>query len=118
MTEDTQPLFHTHTHDGWTHTHMAREAQTAPAEDLRIRGVVLPDGEERELWVHDGVLVEGPLSGARTLADGCWIIPGLVDAHNHIGLDAHGAVGTETADEQARTEAKTVSYTHLTLPTN
>jgi len=107
MTEDTQPLFHTHTHDGWTHTHMAREAQTAPDEDLRIRGVVLPDGEERELWVHDGVLVEGPLSGARTLADGCWIIPGLVDAHNHIGLDAHGAVGTETADEQARTEAKT-----------
>ncbi|MES7634913.1 amidohydrolase family protein [Cutibacterium acnes] len=107
MTEDTQPLFHTHTHDGWTHTHMAREAQTAPDEDLRIRGVVLPDGEERELWVHDGVLVEGPLSGARTLADGCWIIPGLVDAHNHIGLDAHGAVGTKTADEQARTEAKT-----------
>ena len=53
MTEDTQPLFHTHTHDGWTHTHMAREAQTAPDEDLRIRGVVLPDGEERELWVHD-----------------------------------------------------------------
>ena len=107
MDKDTQPLFHTHTHDGWTHTHVAPEAQTAPAEDLRIRGVVLPDVEERELWVHDGVLVEGPLPGARTLADGCWIIPGLVDAHNHIGLDGHGAVDKETAEDQARTETRT-----------
>lgn len=106
MSEESQPLFHTHTHDGWTHTHLAPEARTAPAEDLRIRGVVLPEGDERELWVHDGVLVEGPLAGARTLADGCWIIPGLVDAHNHIGLDSHGAVDRETAEEQARTEAR------------
>ncbi|MDO4413272.1 amidohydrolase family protein [Cutibacterium sp.] len=106
MTEDPQPLFHTHSHDGWTHTHIAPEAHTAPAEDLRIRGVVLPEGEERELWVHDGVLVAGPLPGARTLADGCWVIPGLVDAHNHIGLDRHGAVDRETAEEQAGTETR------------
>ncbi|MGK2309330.1 amidohydrolase family protein [Cutibacterium sp. V947] len=107
MTDDTQPLFHTHTHGGVTHTHVAPAAHTAPAEDLRIRGAVLPDGQERELWVHDGVLVEGPLPGARTLADGCWIIPGLVDAHNHIGLDGHGGVDKETAEDQARTEART-----------
>ncbi|MCI1747025.1 MAG: amidohydrolase family protein [Acidipropionibacterium sp.] len=102
------PLFHTHTHDGSTHTHVDPAAleRLAPAEDLRIRGVVLPSGEQKDLWIHDGVLVEGPLPGARTLADGCWVMPGLVDAHNHIGLDAHGAVSAEEAEQQAVTESE------------
>ena len=60
---------------------MAREAQTAPDEDLRIRGRrAYLTGKNVNYGFDDGVLVEGPLSGARTLADGCWIIPGLVDA--------------------------------------
>lgn len=102
------PLFHTHSHDGSTHTHVNPSAleRLAPAEDLRIRGVVLPAGQKKDLWIHDGELVEGPLVGARTLADGCWVMPGLVDAHNHIGLDAHGAVSAEEAEQQAVTESE------------
>ena len=30
-----------------------------------------------------------------------WIVPGLVDAHCHIGLDDHGAVGQPEAEAQA-----------------
>ena len=30
-----------------------------------------------------------------------WVLPGLVDAHCHVGLDAHGAVDRETAEQQA-----------------
>lgn len=106
--EPAAPLFHTHTHDGSTHTHVdpAAYQRLAPAEDLRIRGVVLPRGEERELWIHDGVLVEGPLPAARTLADGCWVMAGLVDAHNHIGLGPGGAVDHETTEDQAVTESR------------
>ncbi len=106
--ESVAPLFHIHTHDGSTHTHVDPAAlqRLAPAEDLRIRAVVLPSGEEKDLWIHDGVLVEGPLTGARTLAEGCWVMAGLVDAHNHIGLGAHGAVSTEEAEQQAITESR------------
>lgn len=107
MTDPTSaPLFHTHTHGGSTHTHLNVEAagRLAEREDLHLRGVVLPGEEEVDLWIHDGVVVEGPLSGARTLAEHCWILPGLVDAHNHVGLDAHGGVDADTAEHQARTE--------------
>jgi imidazolonepropionase-like amidohydrolase len=33
-----------------------------------------------------------------------WVLPGLVDAHSHIGLGAHGAVPVEVAEEQACTD--------------
>lgn len=104
----TAPLFHTHTHDGSTHTHVDPAAlqRLAPAEDLHISGVVLPGGEARDLWIHDGVIVEGPLPAARTLATGCWVMAGLVDAHNHIGLGAAGAVSDEEAEQQAITESR------------
>lgn len=106
--QDGAPLFHTHTHDGSTHTHIdpAALARLAPAEDLRICAVVLPEGDQRDLWIHDGVLVEGPLPGARTLARDCWVMPGLVDAHNHIGLNAKGAVSHQEVESQAITESR------------
>ena len=56
---------------------------------LHVRGVVLPDGEVRDLWlVGDRVTLE-PVAGAETISDGGWILPGLVDAHCHLGI-AHG----------------------------
>jgi imidazolonepropionase-like amidohydrolase len=61
---------------------------------------VLPDGEVRDLYVVDGRITLEPQAGAETAAEG-WIVPGLVDAHCHIGLDDHGEVSDEEAEEQA-----------------
>jgi imidazolonepropionase-like amidohydrolase len=36
-----------------------------------------------------------------TVHTGGWIVPGLVDAHCHIGLDQHGGVDQETQEQQA-----------------
>jgi imidazolonepropionase-like amidohydrolase len=67
---------------------------------LRFRGSALPDGEPRDLYVVEGRITLEPQPGAETAAEG-WIVPGLVDAHCHIGLDAHGAVDEATTEEQA-----------------
>jgi imidazolonepropionase-like amidohydrolase len=67
---------------------------------LRFRGPVLPDGEARDLYVVGGHVTLEPVAGAETFAEG-WIVPGLVDAHCHIGLDEHGAVDEATTEQQA-----------------
>ncbi|WP_193610295.1 amidohydrolase family protein [Nocardioides lijunqiniae] len=66
----------------------------------RFRGPVLPDGEARDLYVVDGRITYEAHPGADTVAEG-WIVPGLVDAHCHLGLDDHGAVDEATTEEQA-----------------
>jgi imidazolonepropionase-like amidohydrolase len=72
---------------------------------LHLRAVVLPEGEERDLWVDErGLLREDEVPGAQTVADRGFVIPGLVDAHCHVGLDAHGPVDEAIAGEQARTD--------------
>ena len=70
------------------------------ASSSRFRGPVLPDGEVRDLYVVDGRITLERQPGAETVAEG-WIVPGLVDAHCHIGLDDHGAVPDEEAEAQA-----------------
>ncbi|HET6153314.1 MAG TPA: amidohydrolase family protein [Marmoricola sp.] len=67
---------------------------------MRFSGPVLPDGEAADLYVVDGTITYEHQSGAETQAQG-WIVPGLVDAHCHIGLDDHGATDQATAEEQA-----------------
>src|SRR5687767_6404315 len=67
---------------------------------LRFRGPVLPDGESRDLYVVDGRVTYEPVAGAETAAEG-WIVPGLVDAHCHLGLDEDGAVSEEETEQQA-----------------
>jgi len=69
-------------------------------EALRVRGVVLPDREHRELYALDGRITYQPVAGAEDLGSG-WILPGLVDAHCHVGLDADGAVDEATQEQQA-----------------
>ena len=66
----------------------------------RFRGPVLPDGEARDLYVVDGLVTYEAQPGAETVAQG-WIVPGLVDAHCHVGLDEHGAVDEATTEAQA-----------------
>ncbi|SDJ16809.1 Imidazolonepropionase [Frankineae bacterium MT45] len=58
---------------------------------LHLRGVFLPDEVERDAWIVDGHLTFDRYSGAaETIASGGWIIPGLVDAHCHVGLAPTG----------------------------
>lgn len=73
-----------------------------------MRGYGLPTGEPVEWWIADGILRGEPIPGARTVFGGDghhgWIIPGLVDAHCHVGLGPGGAVDIDEAVVQAQTE--------------
>jgi imidazolonepropionase-like amidohydrolase len=67
---------------------------------LRFSGPVLPDGEVRDLYVVDGRVTLEPVAGAERAVDG-WIVPGLVDAHCHLGLDDDGGISDEETEQQA-----------------
>jgi imidazolonepropionase-like amidohydrolase len=67
---------------------------------LRFRGPVLPDGEARNLYVVGGRVTYERHPHADTVAEG-WMVPGLVDAHCHIGLDDDGAISEEETEAQA-----------------
>ncbi|MFD4785497.1 amidohydrolase family protein [Streptomyces sp. NPDC058459] len=74
---------------------------------LHVKGRVLagPDDVRDELWVVGGRVTYDRPAGAgdvRTVEG--WALPGLVDAHCHVGLGAHGPVDTDTAEKQARTD--------------
>lgn len=71
---------------------------------LHLRGRGLPDGEEVQWWVEQGTLSAEPIANADTVCDGGWIIPGLVDAHCHVGLGPDGATSFDEAIGQAETE--------------
>lgn len=75
---------------------------------LHVRGPVLAGpGDVRDgLWVvGDTITYTAPSAAAGdvTVIDG-WALPGLVDAHCHVGLGAHGPVDDATAEEQAATD--------------
>lgn len=63
---------------------------------LHMRGVVLPEGEERDLWIVNGRIRTEAVAGAETIVDGGFLLPGLVDAHCHVGIAA------EDLDDAAR----------------
>ncbi len=72
----------------------------APA--LHLTGPVLVGRDEivDQAWVVGGRLtLERPPGDTERLAG--WVVPGLVDAHCHVGLDAHGAVDDATSEQQA-----------------
>jgi imidazolonepropionase-like amidohydrolase len=71
---------------------------------LHVTGRGLPDEQPVQWWIVDGMLCAEPVSGAETVFDGGWIIPGLVDAHCHVGLGADGPTDVEEAIDQAETE--------------
>jgi imidazolonepropionase-like amidohydrolase len=69
---------------------------------LHVRAVVLPDATQHDLWVDaDGRVTYQAVPGAETVASGGFVLPGLVDAHCHVGLDEDGAVPDDVAEEQA-----------------
>ncbi|WP_306747501.1 amidohydrolase family protein [Saccharothrix yanglingensis] len=74
---------------------------------LHLRGVVLPEGgDPRDLWVVNGRIRTRPVPGATTVVDGGYLLPGLVDAHCHVGLGPKGAVDLPEAAEQALTDRR------------
>ncbi|MER7186865.1 amidohydrolase family protein [Streptomyces hyaluromycini] len=74
---------------------------------LHVKGRVLvgPDEIRDELWIVDGRISYDRPGYARdiTTVEG-WALPGLVDAHCHVGLGPHGPVDAATAEKQARTD--------------
>jgi imidazolonepropionase-like amidohydrolase len=68
---------------------------------LHMRGVVLPEGETRDLWIVNGRIRLTPVPYAETVVDGGFLLPGLVDAHCHIGLAAEDL---DEAERQALTD--------------
>ena len=65
---------------------------------LHVRGVVLPDDEVRDLWLVGDRVTTTPVPDAQTVSDGGFILPGLVDAHCHLGI-APGSTPITSLDE-------------------
>lgn len=74
------------------------------ADRLHLRAVVLPEGDLRDIWVADGLIRLEPVREAVTLVRQGYLMPGLVDAHCHVGLESNGAVPDEVAEQHALTE--------------
>lgn len=74
---------------------------------LHLKGRVLvgPDDVRDELWVVGGrVTFDRPAMARDATTVTGWVLPGLVDAHCHVGLDAHGPVDAPTSEKQALTD--------------
>lgn len=71
---------------------------------LHVRGRVLPGGEVRDVFIVDGTFTFTPQADAKTLHDGGYLIPGLVDAHAHLQLasPARNAPPRQAAEASAR----------------
>jgi imidazolonepropionase-like amidohydrolase len=65
---------------------------------LHVRGVLLPEDEVRDIWLVGDRVTREPVRDAETVGDGGWIVPGLVDAHCHLGI-RYGATPIESLDE-------------------
>lgn len=59
---------------------------------FHVRGVLLPSEEEHDLYLTDGRITFEAVPGAETVAASGFVVPGLVDAHCHVGLDPEGPV--------------------------
>jgi imidazolonepropionase-like amidohydrolase len=75
---------------------------------LHLSGPVRVDADDvrGQAWVVDGRITYSPpaTAGRDVVTVAGWVVPGLVDAHCHIGLDAHGAVDEATTEQQAVTD--------------
>jgi len=69
-----------------------------------LRGTVLPAGERQEVYVRDGRFTFRPVPGAKEIVSRGWLLPGLVDAHAHLGLNSPANRGP--IQERARASAR------------
>jgi imidazolonepropionase-like amidohydrolase len=71
---------------------------------LYIRATMVEDGRERDLVICDGRITDiAPSPGAQPDASG-WVLPGLVDLHNHLSL-ASPVGDAEDAEVRVRASA-------------
>ena len=74
---------------------------------LHLTGPVLVNGQDvrDEAWVIGGRITYARPTGDHDVqrVDG-WVLPGFVDAHCHVGLNAHGATSVAEAESQALTD--------------
>lgn len=75
-----------------------RSRYTLTAGTYHLRGRALPTGDLVDLFVVDGRLSFVPASGATTVLDGGWLLPGLVDAHAHLALASPAGAGATVAE--------------------
>lgn len=70
---------------------------------LHVSGEVMISAQESvpELWIIDGKVSFTPPSSGDVERVSGFVLPGFVDAHCHVGLDAHGAVDDATTEAQA-----------------
>ncbi|GAA5024888.1 amidohydrolase family protein [Terrabacter aeriphilus] len=78
---------------------------SAPVLHVRGRVLVGPEEVVDELWVVGGrICFSPPGAGADVQTLEGWVLPGLVDAHCHVGLGPHGEVPRAEAEQQALTD--------------
>ncbi|MEV0484940.1 amidohydrolase family protein [Streptomyces sp. NPDC050508] len=76
-----------------------------PVLHMKGRVLVGPEDIRDELWVIDGrISYDRPVDADDIRTVDGWALPGLVDAHCHVGLGTHGPVDAETAETQALTD--------------
>ena len=74
-------------------------------EGLHVNGLVLPDGVERDVFIERGRITFDPVSDARTIMKGAFLLPGLVDVHSHLPFNSPAPEGASW-DEAARASAR------------
>src|SRR6476646_9063172 len=74
----------------------------AGAVALHFRGRALPADVVVDIYVVEGRISYGrPQEEMSTVHDGGWLVPGLVDAHCHVGLGPEGGVDRDEQERQA-----------------
>lgn len=72
---------------------------------LHLRGIVLPEGVARDVFVVGGRFQSQPPAEATTVLPHGYLLPGLVDAHAHLAL-ASPAPPEATPEERVRASAR------------
>src|ERR1041385_4296022 len=75
------------------------------SKPLHLRGIVLPEGIEKDVFVVNGRITFQPQESATTILKSGYLLPGLVDAHAHLAL-ASPASERASAEEQIRASAR------------
>jgi len=83
---------------------------------LHLRGIVLPDEEERDLYVLGDRITYEPVPEAETVVDGGWLLPGLVDVHTHPGAEQPGDPLNEALLRQHGSQHRDAGVAVLRVP--